>query len=170
MQNTLTILALKKGNIKHYKWNVTILEKHDNYIITKGEIERDLKHYTKGKTFTFHKPSLEIFFFKKWYTISANIKDEQIDSYYCNIAKPAKLIDDTLTFVDLDLDLIKNVAEEWKVVDEDEFKENSLKYSYTPQLIKQTKSELRNLQTLISKKGFPFDGSLNNYIKKYIKK
>lgn len=35
------------------------------------------------------------------------IDQEKVVSYYCNIAKPSKLVDNELSFVDMDLDFVK---------------------------------------------------------------
>ncbi|MEJ6949917.1 DUF402 domain-containing protein [Natronospora cellulosivora (SeqCode)] len=161
----ITVKSYKYNNKKHYQWPVTILEENENYLITKGETGRILTHFTRKKEFIFDKQSIEFFSFKEWFTLAININNQKAESYYCNINRPATWeTDDVLTFVDLDLDLVKNKGEDWKVVDQDEFEENSRKYNYPLELINRTKKELYDLISRVEKKVFPFDGSLLKYV------
>lgn len=163
--NIVTIKAYKYGNIKHYQWPVKVIEKNNDFLICKGEPGRILKHFTRNKEFVFEKPSIEYFSFRDWFTLAMNIDGQKIESYYCNISKPVFWEGDkVLSFIDLDLDLVKNKGEGWKVVDEDEFEVNSRKYKYPVELVNRTKKELEVLISKIENKKFPFDGSLLKYI------
>jgi protein associated with RNAse G/E len=97
------------------------------------------------------------------FTVSADVVDGKIQQYYCNINEPAKIDGHTVSFVDLDLDLIQRNGE-WKVVDEDEFEMNAIKFAYSDELIHRARKELINLQSRIHNKQFPFDGSIERFI------
>ncbi|MBW5447587.1 DUF402 domain-containing protein [Cohnella sp. CFH 77786] len=163
MSTPVRVQALKYGNRPHYEWDTILLERSESHIFVLGEYGRKLHHHTKQRIFTVENWTLEFFPFDAWFTVSADVVGGQIQQYYCNINEPAKLEDNTVSFVDLDLDLIHRNGE-WRVVDEDEFERNSVKFAYPDGLIHRAKLELANLQSRIQNKGFPFDGSLERFI------
>ncbi len=85
------------------------------------------------------------------------IEKGKITSFYCNITKPSVLRNNKLSFVDLDLDLVKRQNEDWQVVDIEEFEVNSSKYSYPPELKNEAIQSLEELKRKIKGKEFPFD-------------
>lgn len=84
-------------------------------------------------------------------------------TYYCNICLPPVLQGNTLSFIDLDLDLVHR-EEVWTVVDEDEFLENQQLYDYPTDVIERARASLLNLQERIAQQQFPFDGFLDSFI------
>jgi protein associated with RNAse G/E len=163
MDNQITIQALKYGNLLHYEWNTTLLEKTDSHIFVLGQRGRQLHHYTKQKVFTMETWTIEFFSFDSWFTVSADIVHGEIKQYYCNINQPAKMDGHTVSFVDLDLDYIR-INGEWMVVDEDEFESNAIKFAYPDTLIHQARQELEDLKERVRNNLFPFDGSLAKHI------
>ncbi|MFF2482077.1 DUF402 domain-containing protein [Paenibacillus sp. NPDC058071] len=160
----MRIQSLKYGNHLHYEWDTTLLEKTDEHIFVLGHRGRKLKHYTKGKVFTMENWTIEFFPFDAWFTVSADIIDGKVTQYYCNICQPAKLNENTVTFVDLDIDLIYTNGR-WNVVDEDEFAANAVKFSYPPDLVRRVIQEQKSLEERIEQGRFPFDGTIERLIK-----
>ena len=160
MGETIHIKALKYPDIDHYEWEGELIQQTSDYVLLLCKSGRRLKHYTKGKTFTIDNTSLECFSLKDWYTIAMEIDQGEVTAYYCNIAMPSRIENDQLRFVDLDLDLVKPRDEKWKVVDQNEFESNSVKYNYPPELKEKTVQALDELRKKLREKAFPFDGSL----------
>lgn len=154
---------MKYGNHLHYEWNTTLLEKTNKYIIVLGEYGRKLNHHTKKKVFTVENWTIEFFPFDSWFTVSADVVRGNIQQFYCNINQPATIKGNTVSFVDLDLDYVQRNGE-WKVVDEDEFESNAIKFAYPDVLIQKAKQELMGLKERIRNAKFPFDGSLEMFI------
>ncbi|BBI31231.1 DUF402 domain-containing protein [Cohnella abietis] len=159
----INIRALKYGDHPHYEWKTTLLERTDTHVFVLGHYGRKLQHYTKGKIFTVENWTIEFFSFDSWFTVSVDIVEGKITSYYCNISEPARMDGNKVSFVDLDIDLI-NKEGKWTVVDEDEFIVNSVKFSYPPDLIEKVRQELASLQKRIEMKSFPFDGAIEKFI------
>ncbi|MFD1424199.1 uncharacterized protein DUF402 [Laceyella sediminis] len=111
------------------------------------------------------RPSLEFFSFTEWFTAAMQFENGQIVSYYCNVAMPSTVHGDVVRFVDLDLDLVKKAESDWQVVDEDEFRDNSVTYQYPEELIHQAVSSLDSLRLKIANGEFPFDETL---LRKYV--
>lgn len=68
---------------------------------------------------------VETFYIDKWYNIFEiyDRDDGKLKGWYCNITKPAVIEDDTISYVDLALDLWVSPDGTRKVLDEDELEE-----------------------------------------------
>jgi uncharacterized protein len=66
---------------------------------------------------------LETFFLKRWYNIFEmhDREDDTIKGWYCNICYPAKMEGQTLSYVDLALDVLIYPDGRQLILDEDEF-------------------------------------------------
>jgi len=164
MKQKVKIKAFKHPNVPHYEWEGELLEETEDYVIVVCKAGRKLKHHTKNDVFTMKNATIEIFFKKEWFTVSAAFEKEQIKSYYCNIAKPSIYRNNEISFIDLDLDYVNKIGV-WEVVDEEEFVENSKVYHYSQEMIEKAKTQLNALENRVEKKLFPFDGTIENTIK-----
>ncbi len=123
-----------------------------------------MTHHTKQRTFTVEGWSVEFFSLRQWFTISVDLLEGQLPQYYCNIAEPAQIAGATLSFVDLDLDLVRRPGKEWEVLDEDEFEANALRFGYPEALVLRARAELEGLRERVRSRGFPLDGTLDPYV------
>jgi hypothetical protein len=66
---------------------------------------------------------VETYYFNRWYNIYAiySRSDGSLSGWYCNITRPAELVGDQLSYIDLALDLIVFPDGKQVVLDEDEF-------------------------------------------------
>jgi protein associated with RNAse G/E len=71
---------------------------------------------------------LELYLFDKWFNIYEihDRDDRKLKCWYCNITRPVHLLDDTLSYDDLALDLLVYPDGKQRLLDEDEFGELSL--------------------------------------------
>lgn len=156
MGGKVTITALKYPDIPHYEWKGELLEKTEDYVLVHCKPGRRLKHYTKEATFTVNNTSLEYFSLKEWFTVAMEIQQGKVLSYYCNVAKPSVLNEDNISFVDLDLDLVKQNNKKWQVIDQEEFEVNSSTYNYPFELKEAAIQALEELMKKVENKEFPF--------------
>ena len=71
---------------------------------------------------------VETFYSDRWYNIFEihDCDDDQLKGWYCNIGKPAVFEDDSISYVDLALDLWISVDGKQTILDEDELEELNL--------------------------------------------
>jgi predicted RNA-binding protein associated with RNAse of E/G family len=70
---------------------------------------------------------IEYYYSDRWFNIFAIANKEGVHKgWYCNIAEPARIFTDTITQVDLYLDLWVNPAGETLLLDEDDFEAATL--------------------------------------------
>lgn len=170
MCKSLTVKVMKYPNIPHYQWESNVIMQTDEYVILHSKKGRKLQHFTKKKVFTLDYDTIEIFFFDKWFTVAIDIFIDGETEYYCNISKPCKFIDCALTFVDLDIDVVKKRNESWQVIDLDEFRCNSEFFKYPNDLKERALSEQVLLMERIKKRKFPFNGFLIPFVENVFNK
>jgi len=165
--NEIKIKALKFPDIPHYEWKGELLCHTPDYVLVLCKPGRKLIHHTKKAVFTIHNTSIEYFSLKEWFTVAMAMEEGKMISAYCNVAKPSVFIDGEISFIDLDIDLIWEKDKGWKVVDEEEFEENSVKYQYPPELKEEAKHALEKLKVAATQGKFPFNPIvLNSFLKK----
>ncbi len=164
----LRICAQKFGGIPHYQWQSTVLAAAPAYVVCCGEPRRQVVHHSRGRTFTVDNWCVEFFSFALWFTVHIDIVAGQIRQHYCNIAAPARLEGGVLSFIDLDLDLVRTPGEDWKVLDEDELISNAARFGYPSGLTDRAWAALEDLRRRIAGDAFPFDGTLRPAIEAVI--
>lgn len=99
---------------------------------------------------------LEFYFKQKWYNVwHICEQNSRINHIYANIAMPAILQKDVLTWVDLDLDLRVHLDGSLELLDEDEFVENSVRFAYPPSVIAQARAAVDELSVCYQDHQFP---------------
>jgi uncharacterized protein len=159
----VNIKALKYPNILHYEWEGGIIHLTDDYVLVRCQPGRKLIHHTKNKVFTIDNTYLEYFSLKEWFTAAMEIENGKVVSFYCNVAMPSILKNNELSFIDLDLDLIKEKEQDWKVVDVDEFEFNSIKYEYPLDLKEEAVEALGRLKGKVERGDFPFNPQILSF-------
>lgn len=158
----IQVQAVKYDGSLHCEWETTLLEETDRYVLVYGQPGRSLVHYARRQTFVCDTPSLEYYDLQDGYTVNLDLEPDG-ERYYCNICLPTERTVSGLLFVDLDLDLIRNKACEWTVVDKDEFMIHQQLYHYPADIIEGAEQMLHRLQDKIQRQVFPFDGFLTGW-------
>ena len=79
-----------------------------------------------------------------------------LDHWYCNVTTPALFDGETVSYIDLDLDVRVAPDGEAHVLDEDEFLENSGRMGYAPDVIENARRAVDELRELARTGRFPF--------------
>ncbi len=149
--------AYKYDGRIHYEQPLKLKEKFDNHVVLEGAIGRELIHYTRDTVFTFDAKTYEYFFTDRWYTAALVFDNAgKIVHVYCNIAFPCKLKEDTVEFIDLDVDVIvrDGILE---VVDIDEFEEHKKLYGYGKELEIRVFKAVDQVKKDITEGNYPFN-------------
>lgn len=118
------IKIIKQDYLGHDVWEYTgsLVQRYKNKIIIEAYFDREETPVDKlilreGDRF------IETYFLDKWFNIYEiqNQQDRIIKAWYCNISYPAKLFDNTITYRDLELDLLVYPDGRQKVLDIAEF-------------------------------------------------
>ena len=155
------------GNI-HRAWDeATFLEETDEYLVFANYKTQVIR--AEGISWKTKEPAIMYFFKKKWYNIIAQLKKDGI-YYYCNIASPYIIEENTIKYIDYDLDLRVFPTGEYKILDKLEYEYHKKILNYSDDLDVIVRTSLNNLIKDYKKKAVMFDKDSNyKYYQQYKK-
>jgi len=153
--DNLTIHSYKHNGSIHRAWDEAVfLEETKDYVVFGNN--QTLVTEADGRTWKTKEPAIIFFYKHKWFNVICQFKEDGI-YYYCNMASPYIIEDDTIKYIDYDLDLRVFADESYKVLDKSEYKYHKEKMEYPEEIDVILKRELNELiKTVEGKKG-PFD-------------
>jgi len=162
------IHAYKHNGKIHRTWDeALLLEIHDNYLIFGNEKTKVTE--SDGRSWRTKEPAVLYFFYKNWYNIIGQYKKTGI-FYYCNISSPFIIEEDTIKYIDYDLDLRVFPDGSFKVLDRGEYKYHKSLMNYSETIDKILKSELTSLINQVRVKENAFKpGTVEHYCDLYKK-
>lgn len=153
--DVLKIHKYKHNSMLHRCWEeATFLDETDDYMIFGNY--RCLVMESDGRTWKTKEPAIMYFSKKKWYNIIGQIKPSGI-YYYCNIASPFLIEENTIKYIDYDLDLRIFPDGSFKILDRGEYRYHKKKMHYTKDLDMILKHELTDLINKVRAKEYPFN-------------
>lgn len=165
----------KKYQIHGYKHNgkirgcwdeAVLLEIHDDYLVFANNSTKVTE--ADGRVWYTKEPAVLYFFDNNWYNVIGQYKKRGI-YYYCNMASPYIIEEDTIKYIDYDLDLRVFPNGSFKILDRMEYKFHKKQMHYSNRLDFILRYELGNLIDVVRKKDFPFNKKIiEEYYKKYI--
>ncbi len=157
----IIVRAKKYDGSLNRSWECDFVSQTESHLILKGIFGQMINHREIGvirrKTVSY-----EFFWFDRWFNVFRfHEPDGSLKCFYCNINCPPQFSHPNLEYVDLDLDLIVDPDFKYRIIDTDEFKQNSAKYNYPNELILQTGNALDELIRMVENRLFPFDYQIN---------
>ena len=156
----VTVRKFLYDGTPNYIWEARIVEHDDDQVVLEAYFTRDKRDlgyvvFERGDLF------IEFYFFKRWYNVfQIYSAGGQLKGWYCNITKPATLVDGELRFTDLALDLFAYPDGSSLPLDVDEFEEHAANL-YTPDDTARARAafqELLSLHRAGNLPGRPFPG------------
>ncbi|HEX9426123.1 MAG TPA: DUF402 domain-containing protein, partial [Pyrinomonadaceae bacterium] len=78
-------------------------------------------------------------------------------NYYCNVNVPPTFDGETLSYVDLDLDILVEPDLSYRILDVEDFERNAETYSYSVEVKANAHRAVTELVNMIETRAFPFD-------------
>ena len=162
----LQIQCYKHDGKIHRCWDEAVaIDVKKDYIVFGNE--KTLVTEAGGNTWRTKEPAIMYFFKDKWYNIIVQLKKEGI-TYYCNIASPFIIEEDTIKYIDYDLDLRIFPNGSFKILDRQEYKYHKKKMNYSDNLDIVIRHALSELITDYQKGISMFNENINlEYAKEY---
>lgn len=152
----LTVRSLKYDGRVHREWRAELLRAEGPLLVVEGEFEEEVSHPLLG-TIRAGTVSTEFYWADRWYSVFRFREPSgELRNYYCNINTPARLHEATLTFVDLDIDVLVAPDYSCRVLDEDEFDAHEKLYGYPPEFRRRAFRALVEIGDLVRARRFPF--------------
>lgn len=157
-----------KHNGKLYKiWDEAILlDETKDYYVFANQNAKVSEAY--GKSWRTKEIAILFYYKNNWFNMVSQIKKNGI-YYYCNIASPVILEENTIKFIDYDLDLRIFPNGKYKILDRNEYKLHKEMMSYSEDLSKIINYKLKELIQKYKNKEIPFNTNIiNEYKNKYL--
>ncbi len=165
LNQIINVQAYKHNGQLYRQWNgvkiITILNNALILLLFKTKVQE-----LKNQKWIVCEPMLWWLPFNDFFNTTAMVKTDGI-YYYTNIASPPIFEDNTLKFIDYDLDIKNYPKIKNKLVDKKEFADNTKRLSYSPQLLKIIDQVIKKVLKLSNNQEEFFNP---NQIKELIKK
>ena len=136
-----------------------MLRQEGSLVVLDAKFPEEIVHELLG-TIASGTRSLEYYWLDRWYNIFRFAQpDGTLRNYYCNVNVPATFDGETLSYVDLDLDILVDPDFSYQVLDVADFEKNADRYGYSADVQTKAREALTELVSLIEKRDFPFGES-----------
>ena len=136
-------------------WQCEIIETRGSLLRLIGKFDTDvyhpdLGHIAKGTV------SYEYYWLDRWYNIFRfHAPTGELRNYYCNISMPPAFENDTLDYVDLDIDVLVRTDFSYVVLDRDDFERSAEIFGYPTELKAKVEKTLDELIEIIDARRVP---------------
>lgn len=159
----INVQAYKHNGELYRQWNGVKIIKIDKKSLILLLFKTKVKEL-KGQKWVVREPMIWWFPFKKFFNTTALVRNEGI-YYYTNIASPPFFEDNTLKFIDYDLDIKNYPKIKNKLVDKKEFAINTKAMGYSPKLLQIIEETIILITQLVEEKKFFFN---EEYVQKIL--
>ena len=155
------------GKIHRYWAEAVLLDIKKDYMVFGNDKTQVIE--SGGNVWKTKEPAIMYFFKDEWFNINVQLKKDGI-YYYCNIATPFIIEENTIKYIDYDLDLRIFPDGEYKILDRMEYNYHKKIMKYSDELDKVINSSLDELIKKYKNKDIMFDKEINiKYYNKYKK-
>ncbi len=164
------LVAFKKNGEAHRLWQrLSLIDTTDDYYVFASLYPSITEK--NGRTWSDEERTLYFCHRKKFFNVVVMFKKDNSIAYYVNIATPTSLLENnTYGYIDLDLDVKLLSDKTIKILDEEEFKENSVKFNYDSDLIEVARKTVDIVIEMIKNNDIVFNDENNRRILKSYEK
>ncbi len=154
--SSIIVSALKYDGREHRRWGANLVYYDESFIVLDAIFNEEVRHDLLG-ILVVGTQSLEYYWFNRWYNIFRFAQpDGTLRNYYCNINIPPVFDGHLISYVDLEIDILVAPDLSYRIVDQDEFEINAIRFNYPVDLRRHVQKALHELVTLIESHQFPF--------------
>jgi protein associated with RNAse G/E len=152
----IEVHAYKYDGQLHRSWGAYLIRQEGSLIVLDAIFPVEVVHDLLG-TIAGGTHSLEYYWLDRWYNVFRFARpDGTLRNYYCNVNVPAKFDGETLSYVDLDLDILVDPDFSYQVLDVEDFETNAHRYDYPAEVEANARRAVDELVSLIETRQFPF--------------
>jgi len=160
--NQITVRVLKYDGVEYRRWDARIKSRDKKLILLDAEFEDEVRHDSLGMIPKGTR-TIEYYWLDRWYNIFQFLKaDGSTRLWYCNVNMPPDLINNELSYIDLDVDIVVQPDLSYQILDLDEFKANARRYGYSNEARTRALEAVDELVSMIEAVRFPFAGKVLN--------
>jgi len=134
-----------------------LVRRVDSLIVLDAKFSEEIVHDSLG-TIAAGTHSVEYYWLDRWYNIFRfSEPNGDLRNYYCNVNVPPTFDGRTLTYVDLDMDILVQPDFSYTLLDLEEFEMNAETYRYPAVVQSKAALAVNELKALIEERQFPFN-------------
>lgn len=157
--NEISVRVLKYDGSDYRRWSGIVAWQEATLIQLDAAFSMDAHHPLLGNI-----PKgtrlVEYYWLDRWYNVLRFLnEDSSTRHYYCNITTPPELKDATLTYIDLDIDILALPDLSYHILDLDEFEANAEAFRYPPEMHAKAHLAVDELIQMIEQRQFPFQST-----------
>jgi uncharacterized protein len=154
---TILVRACKYDGREHRSWHAQVLRLEGSLIALDARFSDEVIHELLGKI-AIGTHSLEYYWLDRWYNVFRFAQpDGKLRNYYCNVNVPPTYDGETLSYVDLDLDILVEPDFSYQILDFDDFERNAEYYGYSVEVQANARRAVDELVRMIETREFPFN-------------
>jgi protein associated with RNAse G/E len=151
------VRACKYDGLLHRTWPAELVRREGSLIVLDAKFPDEVIHDSLG-TIAAGTQSLEYYWLDRWYNIFRFAEPNgDLRNFYCNVNVPPTFDGQTLTYVDLDLDILVREDSSYSLLDLEEFEANAVRYSYPAKVQASAQDAVNELLKMIRTRAFPFN-------------
>jgi protein associated with RNAse G/E len=153
---SIEVRAYKYDGLLHRTWAAELIRQEGSLIILDAKFADEIIHDLLG-TIASGTHSVEYYWTDRWYNIFRFAHPNgELRNYYCNVNVPAEFAGETLSYVDLDLDILVSPDFSYRILDVEDFEINAKRYGYTQEVQANARQAVDELVNMIETRAFPF--------------
>ncbi len=157
MDRWITVNSLRFDLSIRRSWICRLIERNDNELSLIGTFDHDVDHPHLGRMLA-GTMSYEYFWLDRWYNVFRfHEPGGEFRLFYCNICMPPLLTDESLSYVDLDIDVVVGSDGKAATLDTEDFVRNAVRFGYPENVKRKVSETVVELLGYIQEKKFPFD-------------
>lgn len=151
----VTINSRKFDGTIRRSWNCELIEADADSLVFVGVFDIDVSHPDLGEI-SRGTISYEYYWLDRWYNVFCfHEPDGTFRNYYCNINMPPAFAGSVLDYVDLDIDVVVWPDGGFQILDEAEYEQHAVQYSYHEAVRNNAASALAEVLDLIRSQQLP---------------
>jgi uncharacterized protein len=153
----IEVRVYKYDGLLHRTWPAELLRQEGSLIVLDAKFADEVTHDLLG-TIASGTLSLEYYWLDRWYNVFRFVEpDGTLRNYYCNVNVPPTFDGETLSYVDLDLDILVEPDLSYRILDVEDFERNAEDYGYSVDVQANARRAVDELVRMIETSAFPFN-------------
>src|SRR5882724_2811248 len=151
------VRVYKYNGLLHRTWPAELLRQEGSLIVLDAKFADEVIHDLLG-TIASGTHSLEYYRLDRWYNVFRFAEpDGTLRNYYCNVNVLPTFDGETLSYVDLDLDILVEPDLSYRILDVEDFERNAEDYGYSVEVRANARRAVDELVRMIETRAFPFN-------------
>jgi len=153
----IRLQATKSNDKPHMSWDAKLIAQSGDWILTYTPSGTSVRHHTKNLTYIMGHSCFGVFNIHEFYNLFVDLNtDDSFKMLYINVATPAVLKDGKISWIDLELDVVRLPGKPAKIVDQEELEEAKAAGLLSPELADKAQDVAAALMKVVNKGDFPF--------------